>query len=246
MTGGEQRERSLLYEGKAKILYATENPDQVLQYFKDDATAFNARKRGTIPDKGTVNAAMSARLFRLLADCGVETHFIAAVSDRELLTRRVRIIPLEVVVRNRVAGSLAKRLGLQPGRRIDPPLVELYYKNDALGDPLVLDDHVRLLEGIDPVHLPQLKHQALRVNSILTPFFESRRLILVDFKLEFGLVDDRLVLADEISPDTCRLWDQETGDSLDKDRFRYDLGRIEESYRDVLRRIVGTAEDASG
>ena len=230
---------TLLYEGKAKKIFSTDQPDQVLQYFKDDATAFNAQKRGTIVDKGVVNTRVSERLFQLLDGAGVPTHFIKRVGDRELLTKKVIIVPIEVVVRNVVAGSLAKRLGLKEGEPISPALVEFYYKNDALGDPLIADEHVRLMKLAEPAQVEQIKTLARKINEVLAPFFAERRMILVDFKLEFGLDGGRLILADEISPDTCRLWDQGTRESMDKDRFRKDLGKIEEAYQEVLRRVCG-------
>lgn len=228
-----------LYEGKAKKIFETAQPDQVIQYFKDDATAFNARKRGTITDKGVINNRISERLFRLLEQGGVPTHFIERLSDREMLTKKVRIVPIEVVVRNIVAGSLAKRLGLTEGNPIEPAIVEFYYKNDALGDPLISEEHVRLLNLATPDAVRRIKDLALRVNELLLPFFRDRRMKLVDFKLEFGLHQDALILADEISPDTCRFWDMGTGESMDKDRFRKDLGKIEEAYQEVLRRVCG-------
>ena len=230
---------TLLYEGKAKKIFSTEQPDQVLHYFKDDATAFNAQKRGTIVDKGVVNTRVSERLFRLLEEAGVPTHFIKRVGDRELLTRKVSIVPIEVVVRNVVAGSLAKRLGLKEGEPISPALVEFYYKNDALGDPLIADEHVRLMKLAELAQVEQIKTLARKINGVLVPFFAERRMILVDFKLEFGLEGGRLMLADEISPDTCRFWDQGTRESMDKDRFRKDLGKIEEAYQEVLKRVCG-------
>ena len=230
---------TLIYEGKAKKIFTTGHPDEVLQYFKDDATAFNAQKRGTIVEKGIINNKVSERLFRLLEQSGVPTHFVERKSDREMLTKKVTIVPVEVVVRNVVAGSLAKRLGLKEGEAILPPIVEWYYKNDALGDPLIADDHVRLLNLATPEQLVEIRRLALTVNSVLQPFFAERRMILVDFKLEFGLHNGRLILADEISPDTCRFWDQATKESRDKDRFRKDLGKIEEAYQEVLRRVCG-------
>jgi len=230
---------TLIYEGKAKKIFTTGHPDEVLQYFKDDATAFNAQKRGTIVEKGIINNKVSERLFRLLEQSGVPTHFVERKSDREMLTKKVAIVPIEVVVRNVVAGSLAKRLGLKEGEAILPPIVEWYYKNDALGDPLIADDHVRLLNLATPEQLVEIRRLALTVNSVLQPFFAERRMILVDFKLEFGLHNGRLILADEISPDTCRFWDQATKESMDKDRFRKDLGKIEEAYHEVLRRVCG-------
>jgi len=230
---------TLLYEGKAKKIFTTGHPGQVLQYFKDDATAFNAQKRGTIIEKGIVNNKVSERLFRLLEQNGVPTHFVERKSDREMLTKKVTIVPVEVVVRNVIAGSLAKRLGLKEGEPIRPALVEWYYKNDALGDPLISDEHVRLLKLASPEQLAEIKRLALKVNDLLQPFFAERQMILVDFKLEFGLHDGKLILADEISPDTCRFWDEGTKESMDKDRFRKDLGRIEEAYQEVLKRVCG-------
>ena len=230
---------TMIYEGKAKKVFATDQPDRVVQYFKDDATAFNAQKRGTIADKGVVNNLVSERLFRLLEERGIPTHFVDRLSDREMLTKRVTIVPIEVVVRNRVAGSLSKRLGLKEGAGIDPPIVEFYYKNDVLGDPLITEDHVRLLKLADPGTVQDITQQALKINQVLLPFFHARSMALVDFKLEFGLYAGKLLLADEISPDTCRFWDEKTGESMDKDRFRKDLGGIEEAYQEVLRRVCG-------
>ena len=230
---------TLIYEGKAKKIFTTGHPDEVLQYFKDDATAFNAQKRGTIVEKGIINNKVSERLFRLLEQSGVPTHFVERKSDREMLTKKVTIVPVEVVVRNVIAGSLAKRLGLKEGEGIQPPIVEWYYKNDALGDPLISDDHVRLLKLATPEQLTEIRRLALKINGVLQPFFAERRMILVDFKLEFGLHNGRLILADEISPDTCRFWDEGTKESMDKDRFRKDLGKIEEAYQEVLKRVCG-------
>jgi len=230
---------TMLYEGKAKRIFATDHTDRVIQYFKDDATAFNAQKRGTILEKGIINNKVSERLFRLLEHNGVPTHFVERKSDREMLTKRVTIVPVEVVVRNVVAGTLAKLLGLKEGEAIVPPIVEWYYKNDALGDPLIADDHVRLLNVATPEQLAEIRRLALKVNSVLQPFFAERRMTLVDFKLEFGVHDGRLIVADEISPDTCRFWDQATKESMDKDRFRKDMGGIEEAYQEVLKRVCG-------
>lgn len=228
-----------LYEGKAKKIFATGDPEHVLQYFKDDATAFNAQKRGTIADKGVINNKVSERLFSLLEQGGVPTHFVERLSDREMLTKKVTIVPVEVVVRNVVAGSLAKRLGLKEGDPIEPAIVEWYYKNDALGDPLIADEHVRLLKLATPEQLSEIRRFALKVNAILQPFFAERKMVLVDFKLEFGVHNGQLILADEISPDTCRFWDAGTKESMDKDRFRKDLGKIEEAYQEVLKRVCG-------
>jgi phosphoribosylaminoimidazole-succinocarboxamide synthase len=230
---------TMLYEGKAKRIFATDQPDRVVQYFKDDATAFNAQKRGTILEKGVINNKISERLFRVLEAAGVTTHFIERLSDREMLTKRVTIVPIEVVVRNIIAGSLAKRLGLKEGELIEPPVVEFYYKNDALGDPLISEEHVRLMKLADPKIVEEIKQQARKINAVLQPFFKERKMMLVDFKLEFGLHNGTLILADEISPDTCRFWDAGTKESMDKDRFRKDLGKIEEAYQEVLRRVCG-------
>jgi len=228
-----------LYEGKAKIVYATSRPDLVIQYFKDDATAFNARKRGTIVGKGVVNNRVSAVCFERLARAGVRTHYVATLSDREMLCRRLDIIRIEAIVRNVVAGSLAERTGLPEGTAARPAVVETYYKSDPLGDPMINDDHVRLLGLATPAELRWIRRAALRVNAVLRPFLLRRRLLLVDFKLEFGRAGGRLWLGDEISPDTCRLWDVATREKLDKDRFRRDLGGVEEAYQEVYRRLVG-------
>ncbi|WP_447971568.1 phosphoribosylaminoimidazolesuccinocarboxamide synthase [Nitrospira sp. M1] len=228
---------TLLYEGKAKKVFATPDPDQVVQYFKDDATAFNAEKRGTIFNKGIVNNKISVRLFRLLEEAGIPTHFVEQISDREMRTKHLKIIQIEVVVRNRATGSLVKRLGFEEGMVLDPPLVEFFYKNDPLGDPLITEDHIRLLQLATDAQVVQLRQAALRINEVLTPFFKDKGMMLVDFKLEFGDSDGQLILADEISPDTCRFWDIQTGERMDKDRFRKDLGRIEETYQEVLKRV---------
>lgn len=229
----------LLYEGKAKKIFAAARPDQVVHYFKDDATAFNAQKRGTILDKGVINNKVSERLFKVLEAEGIPTHFIERLSDREMLTKKVTIVPVEVVVRNLVAGSLGKRLGLKEGQPIEPAIVEFYYKHDALGDPLVNDDHLRLLHVATPAVLRELRGLGHSINTILKPFFAERKIQLVDFKMEFGVFHNKLILADEISPDTCRFWDMTTGESMDKDRFRKDMGKIEEAYHEVLRRVCG-------
>ncbi|WP_342346675.1 phosphoribosylaminoimidazolesuccinocarboxamide synthase [uncultured Nitrospira sp.] len=229
----------MLYEGKAKKIFLTEKLDEVIHYFKDDATAFNAQKRGTILGKGVVNNKVSATLFQYLAEAGTPSHFIQRLNDREMLTRRVKIIPVEVVVRNRATGSIVKRLGLEEGLIIDPPLVEFFYKDDSLGDPLISEDHIRLLKLATPSQIQELRQQALKINEVLKPFFQKRGMMLVDFKLEFGLWNGQIILADEISPDTCRFWDIQTGERMDKDRFRKDLGRIEETYQEVLKRVCG-------
>lgn len=229
----------MLYEGKAKKIFLTDKADEVVQYFKDDATAFNAQKKGTILEKGVVNNKISSRLFELLEEAGVATHFIKNLNDREMLARRVKILPIEVVVRNRATGSIIKRLGLEEGLVIEPPLVEFFYKDDALGDPLITDDHIRMMKLATPDQVARLKSLSLKINEVLKPFFQERGMMLVDFKLEFGLWNDQILLADEISPDTCRFWDIKTGERMDKDRFRKDLGRIEETYQEVLKRVCG-------
>ena len=227
----------MLYEGKAKKIFLTEKKDEVIQYFKDDATAYNAEKKGTILEKGVVNNKISTKLFQVLADAGIPSHFIQQLNDREMLARRVDIILIEVVVRNRATGSIIKRLGLEEGMFINPPLVEFFYKDDSLGDPLITDDHVRLLKLATPAQVTELRDQAIKINEVLLPFFQKRGMMLVDFKLEFGLWNGQIILADEISPDTCRFWDIQTGERMDKDRFRKDLGRIEETYQEVLKRV---------
>lgn len=233
----EKREK--LYEGKAKQVWSTDDPSLVVQYFKDDATAFNAQKRGTIASKGVVNNAVSEVLFKELESRGVKTHLVRRLSDREMLVRRLRIVPVELVVRNVVAGSLAKRLGMEEGGDLPAPIVELYYKDDALGDPMINDDHVVVFGWATAGDLAGIKRVALEANGILREFFRARGILLVDFKLEFGRADSgEILLGDEICPDTCRLWDATTREKLDKDRFRRDLGGVEEAYQEVYRRVV--------
>lgn len=231
--------RDKLYEGKAKIIYTTSRAGLIIQYFKDDATAFNALKRGTIVGKGVVNNRMSAAMFEVLGRARVPTHYVATLSDREMLCRRLEIIKIETIVRNVVAGSLSKRTGLEEGTPVKPPIVELYYKSDPLGDPMINDDHVRMMRLATPRELGWIKRMALKVNSVLRPHMARRGLLLVDFKLEFGRGGGTLLLGDEISPDTCRLWDAQTRERLDKDRFRRDMGGVEEAYQEVYRRLVG-------
>jgi len=230
-----------LYEGKAKIVYATSRPREIVQYFKDDATAFNALKKGTIVGKGVVNNRMSATLFERLAKAGVPTHYLATLSEREMLCRRLDIIKIETIVRNVVAGSLAKRTGLEEGTPIPRPIVELYYKSDPLGDPMINEDHVRMMKLATPAELAWVKRAALKINTVLRPYLLTKDLVLVDLKLEFGRLGRQLYLGDEISPDTCRLWDRASHERLDKDRFRRDLGGVEEAYQEVYRRVVGAA-----
>jgi phosphoribosylaminoimidazole-succinocarboxamide synthase len=238
--------RDKLYEGKAKIVYATDRPAFIVQYFKDDATAFNALKRGTIVGKGVVNNRMSAALFTRLERAGVPTHYVETLSEREMLCRRLDIIKIETIVRNVVAGSLAKRTGRPDGTPVQPPIVELYYKSDPLGDPMLNDEHVRMLRLASASEVAWIKATARRVNAVLRPHLARKGLLLVDFKLEFGRQGRRRYLGDEISPDTCRLWDSRTRERLDKDRFRQDLGGVEEAYAEVYRRLVEPEADAPG
>jgi len=230
----------LVYEGKAKRLYETEDPDVLRVEYKDSATAFNGVKKAEIEGKGQLNNEISSLIFKRLAEKGVKSHFIRKISEREQLVRRVEIIPLEVVVRNVVAGSLAKRLGLEEGTPVGQPVVEFYYKKDELGDPLITEDHVRLLGIASSEDLQFLRKQALAVNESLKALFAEIGVRLVDFKLEFGRGrDGAILLADEISPDTCRLWDLATNEKLDKDVFRRDLGSLTEVYQEILNRLRG-------
>lgn len=227
------------YEGKAKILYATDDPDLIIQYFKDEATAFNAQKRGIIQGKGVINNKISEVLFKYLEANGVPTHLVERLSDREMLVRRLRIIPVEVIVRNIVAGSMAKRLGLEEGASLSRPVLEHCYKSDALGDPMVNEYHIRSLGWATDEEIKEIERLSFRVNELLKDFFDKRNLILVDFKLEFGRHHGKIYLGDEICPDTCRLWEKGTLEKLDKDRFRRDLGKVEDAYQEVCRRVCG-------
>jgi phosphoribosylaminoimidazole-succinocarboxamide synthase len=237
------KKETLLYEGKAKKVYSTENPNLVIHYFKNDATAFDGKKKGTIAGKGSVNAKMTAYIFTKLEEAGIKTHFKELLSDNEILTDKVSILPVEVVARNIAAGSLSKRTGLPEGTPLSKPIVEFYYKNDELGDPLLTEDHIFELKLVEPQQLKVLREAALKINAFLIEFFAFINLKLVDFKLEFGETQDgQILLADEISPDTCRLWDKDTNEKMDKDRFRRDLGNIEESYQEVLRRVTNSGQ----
>ncbi len=229
--------RDLIYEGKAKRVYTTDDPDLVVQYFKDDATAFNAKKRGTIASKGVVNNAISETFFRLLEANGIPTHFVERLNEREMLVKSLEIIPVETIVRNIIAGSLAKRLGMEEGKSLPEPIVEYYYKNDALDDPMINQWHVTVLGMATAAELQTVTDLALKTNAILRPFLEERGILLVDMKLEFGRHHGRILLGDEICPDTCRFWDATTRKKLDKDRFRQDLGGVEEAYHEVHRRL---------
>lgn len=228
--------KSLLYEGKAKKIYETDDPNIVIQEFKDSATAFDGKKSGVILNKGHINAKLSSLLFTILAQNGIENQHISFTEPNILEAKRLRMIPLEIVVRNIAAGSLSKRLGYPEGKPLSRPVVEIYYKDDSLGDPLINEMHAYELGVIDKERLDCIKETAIKVNDVLKRFFSDCRLDLVDFKLEFGLQGNKILLADEISPDTCRLWDIDTKERLDKDRFRKDLGKVEEAYIEVLNR----------
>lgn len=231
----------LLYEGKAKQVYRTADPDLLIQHFKDDATAFNAQKRGTIAQKGVVNNRISEVLFTLLDAHGVPTHFVRRLNERDMLVRACEIVKIEVVVRNVLAGSLAARLGRPEGEALAEPVLEHYLKDDALGDPLINEWHVRMLRLCTAQELSAINQRALEVNAILREYLDAREIVLVDLKLEFGRHHGALLVADEIGPDTSRLWDKSTGTKLDKDRFRRDLGGVEDAYQEAARRICGIA-----
>lgn len=228
----------IIREGKSKILYTTDHPDSVIQYFKDDATAFNALKKGTIKDKGPINNAVSCLVFQYLEKHGVRTHLIEKLSEREMLARSLQIVPVEVVLRNKATGSITKRLGLEKGMPFNPPLVEFFYKSDALGDPLIGEGHIFYFKWATKDELTQMTETTLRVNELLLKVFREIGLDLIDFKLEFGKdKNGKLYLGDEFTADGCRLWDLKTGESMDKDRFRQDLGRVDETYLDVSTRL---------
>ena len=226
-----------LYEGKAKKVFKTDDPKCYIVDYKDDATAFNGEKKGQIAGKGVVNNTMANIIFRLLEEKGVPTHFVEQISDRETVVKAVKILPLEVIMRNVSAGSFAKRYGVEEGITFDKPTFELSYKNDDLGDPLMCESHALALGLVTETQLEEIRSYAVTVNDVLKEFFLERGLKLIDFKIEFGLYDGQVILADEISPDTCRLWDVKTNEKMDKDRFRRDLGNIEETYAEVLRRV---------
>jgi len=228
----------MLYEGKAKRIYATDDADKVIMHYKDDATAFNGVKKSSITNKGALNNGISTIIFEMLAERGIPTHLISQLNDREQLCWRVDIVPLEVIVRNIIAGSMAARLGIDEGTVPNHTIYELSYKNDEYGDPLINEDHAVALEIANFEELAQIRRLALEINQVLKAFFNELGINLVDFKLEFGrMPDGTLVLADEISPDSCRLWDQATGEKLDKDRFRRDLGNVEGAYTEIFSRV---------
>ena len=228
----------MIYEGKAKKVYATGNPELLIVSYKDDATAFNGLKRGTIEGKGSINNRMSNALMSLLGKNGIPTHVVKELNDRETLVKKVEIVPLEVIVRNIAAGSFAKRYGVEEGIVFSEPTIEFSYKNDALGDPLLNEYHALALKLASREEIGEIKRLSFRINEVLKAFWASCGVTLADFKLEFGRqADGSIILADEISPDTCRLWDSETGEKLDKDRFRRDLGGVEDAYREIMARL---------
>jgi phosphoribosylaminoimidazole-succinocarboxamide synthase len=235
--------RDLIHEGKAKKVFKTDDPSAIIHEFKDDATAFDGKKKGQIEGKGSVNAQISSVLFPLLESQGVKTHYHELLDDRNMLTDKLKMLEVEVVVRNIAAGSLAKRIGYDEGTPLKKTIVEFYYKRDDLGDPIINEDHIAELGIATKDEVEQMRRMGLKINQILTQFFGELGLILVDYKLEFGDRDGELILADEISPDTCRLWDERSGERMDKDRFRRDLGRVEDAYQEVLGRIKSSSKE---
>lgn len=234
------QKKEQLYEGKAKKVFATDDPNLYIVDYKDDATAFNGQKKGQIAGKGVINNVMSNHMFQLLEKQGVPTHFVEQLSERETVVKKVSIVPLEVIIRNISAGSFAKRYGVEEGIVFKAPTIEFSYKNDDLGDPLINDYHALALGLATEDEINEIKAMAFKVNEVMKDYFDHLNVTLVDFKLEFGkTADGKIILADEISPDTCRLWDKTTGEKLDKDRFRRDLGGVEEAYQEIMRRVMG-------
>ena len=230
----------MLYEGKAKKVYTTEDPELYIVDYKDDATAFNALKKGTISGKGVINNRVTNHLMKMLESKGIPTHFVEELSDRETVVKKVKIVPLEVIVRNIAAGSMSKRLGIEEGTVLPTTVLEYSYKNDDLGDPLINDYHALAMQLCTREELDQIASYAFKINEILKAFFKEINVDLVDFKLEFGkLSDGTIVLADEISPDTCRFWDATTHEKLDKDRFRRDMDNVDEGYHEIMKRLLG-------
>jgi phosphoribosylaminoimidazole-succinocarboxamide synthase len=229
-----------VYEGKAKKVFATDDPDLFVVDYKDDATAFNGEKKGTIEGKGVINNRVTNHLMKMIESKGIPTHFVKELSQRETLVKKVTIVPIEVIVRNIAAGSLSKRLGLPEGTKLATTVLEYCYKDDALGDPMINDYHIAAMKLATPGELEKIAAYSFKVNTILTEYLKDLGIELVDFKLEYGrLKDGTIVLADEISPDTCRFWDSKTGEKLDKDRFRRDLGGVEDAYKEILKRLLG-------
>lgn len=229
--------KELLYEGKAKKVYTTENSDVLIVDYKDDATAFNGVKKGTIVGKGVVNNRMTNHIFRMLEEKGIPTHYIEELSDRETAVKKVEIVPLEVIVRNVAAGSFSKKLGIEEGFKLLSPTLEFSYKNDELGDPMINDYYAVAIGAATREEINKITELVFKINEILVDYFKSIKVDLIDFKVEFGRYKGQIILADEISPDTCRFWDSETHEKLDKDRFRRDLGHVEEAYEEIYRRI---------
>ncbi|MBP5332514.1 MAG: phosphoribosylaminoimidazolesuccinocarboxamide synthase [Lachnospiraceae bacterium] len=232
--------KEMLYEGKAKQVFATDDPEVLLVHYKDDATAFNGLKKGTISGKGAINNRVTNFMMKVLEKEGVPTHLVEELNERDTLVKKVSIVPLEVIIRNISAGSFAKHYGVEEGIVFEEPTIEFSYKNDELGDPLINEYHALALKLATKAEIARIKELAFKTNEVMKKFFKERKVDLVDFKLEFGrLLDGTIVLADEISPDTCRFWDSETHEKLDKDRFRRDLGNVEDAYKEMLKRIIG-------
>ena len=228
-----------LYEGKAKKVFATDDPDVVIVDYKDDATAFNGLKKGKIAGKGVINNRMSNMMFKIMEQHGIPTHLVEELSDRETAVKKVQIVPLEVIIRNTAAGSFSKRYGVPEGKKLPVTVLEFSYNNDDLGDPLINDYHALAMELATPEEIETIKKMAFKVNDIMKEFFKTLNIDLIDFKLEFGRFKGQIILADEISPDTCRFWDMTTGEKLDKDRFRRDMGGVEDAYKEIFARLTG-------
>ncbi len=240
MEEDSMEKKEMLYEGKAKQVFATDDPEVLLVHYKDDATAFNGLKKGTISGKGAINNRVTNFMMQVLEKEGVPTHLVEELNERDTLVKKVTIVPLEVIIRNISAGSFAKHYGVEEGIVFDEPTIEFSYKNDELGDPLINEYHALALKLATKAEIERIKELAFKTNEVMKKFFKERKVDLVDFKLEFGrLSDGTIVLADEISPDTCRFWDSETHEKLDKDRFRRDLGNVEDAYKEMLKRIIG-------
>jgi phosphoribosylaminoimidazole-succinocarboxamide synthase len=233
------KETRLLYEGKAKKVWLTDEDDALIVDYKDDATAFNGLKKGTIVGKGVINNKVSNHIFKILESGGIPTHYIEQLSERRTAVKRVSIVPIEVIVRNIAAGSLSKRLGLPEGTRLKKTVLEYCYKDDALGDPMINEYHIAAIELASADEIRQIAEYSFKINGIMTEYLKSANIELIDFKLEFGRYKGKIILADENSPETCRFWDSKTGEKLDKDRFRRDLGNVEDAYSEILKRLTG-------
>ncbi len=240
------KKKKLLYEGKAKQVYATDDPNLLIQHFKDDATAFDGKKKGQIVGKGEVNNKLSALLFMTLKEFGVPTHFVELLGPRDMLVKKLDIVPVEVIVRNIAAGSISKRLGLEEGTKLKKTVLEFCYKSDELGDPMINEYHIAAMGLTTSSKIEKIKSHSVEINKVLRKFFKRVGVELVDFKLEFGIHKKRLLLGDEISPDTCRFWDAKTQEKLDKDRFRRDLGKVEDAYQEIWNRVRGIMEKKFG